>query len=80
MYMFNLFYVCINLSRCTAIPNSKQIILYVFELLNNDPSGFSYLTNTEHMFITADCLGLQSICYCCLDHRAFYHLISLSVD
>ena len=22
--MFNLFYVCINLSRCTVIPNSKQ--------------------------------------------------------
>ena len=27
--MFNLFYVCINLSRCTVIPNSKQISLYV---------------------------------------------------
>ena len=29
MYMFNLFYVCINLSSCTVIPNSKQISLYV---------------------------------------------------
>ena len=33
MYMFNLFfvffYVCINLSRCTVIPDSKQVSLYV---------------------------------------------------
>ena len=29
MYMFNLFYVCINLFRCTVIPNSKQVSLYV---------------------------------------------------
>ena len=27
--MLNLFYVCINLSRCTVIPNSKQVRLYV---------------------------------------------------
>ena len=32
MYMFNLFYVCINLSRCTVIPNFKQISLYVITL------------------------------------------------
>ena len=29
MYMFTLFYVCINLSRCTVIPNCKQVSLYV---------------------------------------------------
>ena len=29
MYMFNLFYVCINLSRCIVIPKSKQLSLYV---------------------------------------------------
>ena len=29
MYMFDLLYVCINISRCTVIPNSKQISLYV---------------------------------------------------
>ena len=29
MCMFTLFYVCINLSRCTIIPNCKQVSLYV---------------------------------------------------
>ena len=29
MYMFDLFCVCINLSRCTVIPNSQQVNLYV---------------------------------------------------
>ena len=29
MYMFTLFYVCINLSRCTVIPNCKQVSLHV---------------------------------------------------
>ena len=33
IYMFNLFYVCINLSRCTVIPNSKQISHYVEKTL-----------------------------------------------
>ena len=29
MYMFDLFYVCTNLSRCTVILNSKQVSFYV---------------------------------------------------
>ena len=29
IYMCNLFYVSINLSRCTVIPNYKQIGFYV---------------------------------------------------
>ena len=29
MHMFTLFYVCINLSRCTVIPNCKQVSIHV---------------------------------------------------
>ena len=28
-YMFTLFYICINLSGCTVIPNCMQVSLYV---------------------------------------------------
>ena len=61
MYMFNLFYVCINLSRCTVIPNSKQVSLYVIVrvcvfLLDNSKSYlprniiFEYVAVCENKF------------------------------
>ena len=60
MYMFNLFHVCINLSRCIVIPNSKQLSLYVIivAFLENATIGYS----------------LESLCVCvCVCVCVFLH-------
>ena len=49
MYMFNSFYVCINLSRCTVIPNSKQISLYVIVRAHKLELAFRALIQKNEM-------------------------------
>ena len=38
--MYDLFYECINLSRCTVISNCKQVILYVIVRANKLEQAF----------------------------------------
>ena len=45
--MYDLFYVCINLSRCTVIPDSKQVILYVIVWAHNLELAFTDFTNKK---------------------------------